>query len=229
MDVRNLRNSLRRLEETVKRGSIPTKKGVSRTALKNRILTNIKSIEENTWKVSQNINDSNARLQLLVHLDALKKSRDSRSLVLIGSRMQNLITSLNDKEKFNFDFSKVHSDIKEEILADLEEIQKCFKAKCYRSAVILCGRLLEISLHRKYYDITQKDILETNPGIGLGKLIAKLVEKKVDFEPGITQQIHLINNVRISSVHKKKKPFKPSKAQTHATILFTLDIIEKLF
>ena len=70
---------------------------------------------------------------------------------------------------------------------------------------------------------------EKNPGIGLGKLIAKMQEKGIQLDPGLTQQIHLINNIRIFSVHKKKELFTPSKQQTYAIIHFTLDIVNKLF
>ena len=103
----------------------------------------------------------------------------------------------------------IPSDIKEEIEADLNELNKCMQAECYRSVTILCGRILEVALHRKYFDATGFDILEKNPGIGLGKLIAKLAEKEVLLDPGLTQQIHLINQVRIFSVHKKQQVFYP--------------------
>jgi hypothetical protein len=71
--------------------------------------------------------------------------------------------------------------------------------------------------------------METSPGIGLGKIIAKLTERNIRFDPGLTQQIHLINQVRISSVHTKKDSFYPSKGQTQAMILYTLDVLRKLF
>ena len=71
--------------------------------------------------------------------------------------------------------------------------------------------------------------MEKSPGIGLGKMIAKLTEKDIKFDPGLTQQIHLINQIRISSVHKQKDVFYPTKQQTQATILYTIDILEKLF
>ena len=120
-------------------------------------------------------------------------------------------------------------EVKGEISADLKEAQKCFEAACYRSCVVLCGRIMETALHRKFYEATATDLLETNPGVGLGKLIAKLRESSVKFEPGITQQIHLINQVRVYSVHQKNDAFEPSKAQAHAMILYTLDVLEKLF
>lgn len=108
-------------------------------------------------------------------------------------------------------------------------MEKCYAAGCYRSVIILCGRIIEIGLHRIYFQTTGQDILETNPGIGLGTLIGKLNEKNVTFEPGLAQQIHLVNQVRIFSVHKKQDPFYPSKAQAQAMMLYTMDTINKLF
>ena len=113
--------------------------------------------------------------------------------------------------------------------ADLAELHKCFENECFRSTIILCGRLLETALHRKYYEITGRDILETSPGIGLGNLVAKMKELQFNFDPGISEQIHLINQVRIYSVHKKQEPFCPSKEQAHAIILYTLDVVKKMF
>ncbi|MFH1424282.1 MAG: DUF4145 domain-containing protein [archaeon] len=120
-------------------------------------------------------------------------------------------------------------EIKAEVDADIDEIKRCFDAACYRSCVVLCGRVLETALHRKYFEATGTDLLETSPGIGLGKLIAKLIEQKVPFDPGLTQQIHLINNVRIHSVHQKQDAFYPSKGQSQAMILYTIDVLKKLF
>jgi hypothetical protein len=125
--------------------------------------------------------------------------------------------------------SKIPEDVKNDVLADLGELEKCFDASCYRSCIILCGRLLEIGLHRKYFEATGNDLLEKSPGIGLGNLIAKMNEKGILVDPGVMQQVHLVNNVRIFSVHKKKETFVTSKNQTSAIILFTLDTLEKLF
>ncbi len=119
--------------------------------------------------------------------------------------------------------------LRAEMQSDVLELEKTFHAACYRACVILCGRLLEMGLHRIYFERTGFDILEKNPGIGLGTLVAKLTEKQVEFDPGLTQQIHLINQVRIYSVHKKQASFVPTKAQAQAMILYTLDILEKLF
>ena len=135
----------------------------------------------------------------------------------------------NAKDELKLNLPELPADIKDEAEADIKEMRRCYAAGCYRSAVVLCGRLIETALHRKYYDATGNDILEKSPGIGLGNLIAKLNEKGIELEPGVAQQVHLINQVRIFSVHKKQRAFYPSKAQANAIILFTLDTLEKLF
>ncbi|MBS3098462.1 hypothetical protein J4209_06740 [Candidatus Woesearchaeota archaeon] len=132
-------------------------------------------------------------------------------------------------EKPSFKLGYIPEEIKADVVADLKELEKCFINECYRSVVVLCGRLLETALHRKYYEATGQDILEKAPGIGLGNLIAKLKESDINIDPALTNQIHLVNQVRIFSVHKKKEAFYPSKQQTHAMILYTLDTLEKMF
>ncbi|MFT4298011.1 MAG: hypothetical protein ACMXX5_02360 [Candidatus Woesearchaeota archaeon] len=132
-------------------------------------------------------------------------------------------------QKLSINLNKIPKEIKDEIKADIEELHKCFKNSCYRSCVILCGRVIEVCLHAKYFKETGFDILEKNPGIGLGKLIAKMDEKGIKLDPGLAQQIHLVNNVRIFSVHKKQRTFLPGKQQTEAIMLYTFDVIEKIF
>ena len=140
-----------------------------------------------------------------------------------------LLGELKSKSSVDFNSSVVPADIREDIEADVEELNKCFESDCYRSAVMLCGRILETALHRKYFEVTGNDLLEKAPGIGLGNLIAKLSEKDIAVDPGLGNQIHIINQIRIFSVHKKQDPFYPSKQQTNAIMLYTMDAIEKLF
>ena len=119
--------------------------------------------------------------------------------------------------------------VSNEINADWKEANDCFENQLFRSCVIICGRILEIALHAKYYLTTNVDLLEKAPGIGLGNLIAKLSEKGALIDPGLSNQIHLINQVRIYSVHKKQKTFFPSRDQAKAIMLYTKDAVEKLF
>ena len=141
-----------------------------------------------------------------------------------------LTTELNSPVRVGFEIrANIPAEIRDVLLADSEELERCFKAECYRSCVVLCGRMMETALHRKYFELTSNDLLEKSPGIGLGNLIAKLSEKEVKLDPGLSNQIHLINQVRIFSVHSKQEPFYPTKTQAHAIVLFTIDVIEKLF
>ena len=120
-------------------------------------------------------------------------------------------------------------EIMPEVRANFDELLVCLENKCYRSVLILSGKILEIALHRKFFEVTGKDLLEKSPDIGLGNLLAKLRENNTYLDPGLSQQIHLINQLRVFSVHKKPEIFFPSKEQAKATILYTIDILRKLF
>ncbi|MBW3004117.1 hypothetical protein KY337_06155 [Candidatus Woesearchaeota archaeon] len=160
----------------------------------------------------------------------VKRAYEKQDFAALKTHILNLQLLLPQEEEKRFDINvRLPADIKPELSADIQEVRKCYDAGCYRGAVVLCGRVLEAALHRKYYEATGQDILETNPAIGLGKLIAKLRDHSVKFPPGITEQIHLINKVRISSVHKKQQVFMPSQQQANAIILYTLDVLGKLF
>lgn len=165
-------------------------------------------------------------------LDELEEKKLDKNLAII-SQIESLTKESDIKventNELKFKISKIPSTVRDEIKSDISELNKCFNAECYRSCVVLCGRIIEIALHAKYYKETGFDILEKNPGIGLGKLIAKLEEKGIKLDPGLTQQIHLVNNVRIFSVHKKQRTFNPSKKQTEAIILYTNDVVSKMF
>ena len=169
--------------------------------------------------------------ELVKNVNFSYEKGDFTKLKIYLDELGDIISNLNVPQTVST-FKKpknIPEEVKSEILADINEIEKCFKFGCYRSSVIICGRILETALHRRYYEITQNDLLEKAPGIGLGKIIAKLEEENIKFDPGLTQQIHLINQMRIFSVHNKKDAFNPTETQTQAIILYTLDIIEKLF
>ncbi|MBS3170393.1 hypothetical protein J4223_01295 [Candidatus Woesearchaeota archaeon] len=175
--------------------------------------------------VAFDIDDKELRLELITLFDRMKKENEKVKYI---REMINVVKEVKEKN-IKFSLSKIPGDVKNDVLADLFELEKCYDAGCYRSCIILCGRLLEVGLHRKYFEATGNDLLEKSPGIGLGNLIAKLNEKNILVDPGVMQQVHLVNNVRIFSVHKKKETFITSKNQTSAIILFTLDTLEKLF
>jgi hypothetical protein len=167
----------------------------------------------------------NAPKDLQPLLLTLKHERDPVRVRAGLDKIKDALTNSASK----LSWSRIPSEIRDELRADYEELQRCSSAACYRSAIILCARMMETALHRKYFDVTGKDLLEKAPGIGLGNLIAKLSDHNVKLDPGLTNQIHLVNQVRIYSVHKKKVPFLPSESQTKAIILYTEDILARLF
>ncbi|MBS3107432.1 hypothetical protein J4468_00810 [Candidatus Woesearchaeota archaeon] len=197
------------------------------------------NINKNVWALTKLHTVENNKpviieLMNLVHElnQEFNKKNYMNSLEIIQKiklEQKKLIIPESENNKMTIDRPKLNPEIAQEVLADIEELENAYNASCYRSCIILCGRILETCLHRKYYDVTGFDILEKNPGIGLGTLIAKMQEKDIKLDPGITQQIHLINNVRIFSVHKKRDLFIPTRQQTYAIILFTLDIVSKMF
>lgn len=177
-----------------------------------------RSLKEVNSLVSKDNEEHLMRINSLVNrLESSKTERRDRQEIL------KLCERLNERK------IKFPEDIAEEIQADLLEIEKCLENNCVRSVVVLCGRVLETALHRKYFEATGNDLLEKAPGLGLGKLIAKLSEAKVVLDPGLTQQIHLINQIRVFSVHSKKEVFRPSREQAEAMVLYTKDALRKVF
>src|SRR3989339_1443091 len=220
MTVKQLRLSLERVSDILSNKS--TSKFVK---TEDQLRIPLKTIDDLIWKVAFDIDDKELRLELITLFDRMKKENEKVKYI---REMINVVKEVKEKN-IKFSLSKIPGDVKNDELADLFELEKCYDAGCYRSCIILCGRLLEVGLHRKYFEATGNDLLEKSPGIGLGNLIAKLNEKGILVDPGVMQQVHLVNNVRIFSVHKKKESFVTSKNQTSAIILFTLDTLEKLF
>ena len=220
MSVKQLKLSLERVNDVLSNKT--TSKFVR---VEDQLKLPLKTIDNLIWKVAFEIEDKELRLELITLFDKMKN--DSEKLKYIRE-MLNIVKEVKQKE-VKFSLTKIPEDVKNDVLADLNELERCYDAGCYRSCIILCGRLLEVGLHRKYFEATGNDLLEKSPGIGLGNLIAKLNEKNILVDPGVMQQVHLVNNVRIFSVHKKKESFVTSKNQTSAIILFTLDTLEKLF
>ncbi len=198
---------------------------------------NLQIVKNKAWALTTEITDEGSKNRLMDVLDSINQldklylTGDLKGMLRVVQQVKvsaERIT-VQRKETLSIRVPSLPSEIKSEVIKDINDMKKCFENGLYRSSVIMCGRLLETALHRKYYEITGVDILEKNPGIGLGTLVAKLVDKNVKFDPGVTQQIHLINQVRVYTVHKKQDVFEPTREQAHATILFTLDVVNKLF
>ncbi len=207
--------------------------------LKSSLSSSMKQFNSSAWSLCRihNLKKSNEKniieiLDLAIKAEQKYNMSNFEDVLSYINEIQEKISSLKSgaqkEEYIEFEIPSLPLSIESDVKADIRELKRCFNAKCYRSVTILCGRVLETALHRKYYEVTGKDILETSPGIGLGNLIGKLNDK-IDFDPAIKDQIHLINKVRISSVHKKKEAFFPTRQQAYAITLYTLDILKKLF
>lgn len=199
---------------------------------------NLQIVKNKAWGLTSEIHDEGSKNRLMDVLDAVNQmdklyvAGDLKGMLRIVQQVKVTAERINVQKKEGLEIktpTNLPIEVKNEITKDINDMKKCFENGLYRSSMIMCGRILETALHRKYYEITGMDILEKNPGIGLGTLVAKLVEKNVKFDPGVTQQIHLINQVRVFTVHKKQDSFEPTREQAHATILFTLDIVNKIF
>jgi hypothetical protein len=172
---------------------------------------------------------SSAPVGLQTVVAGLQKVQGLPELERIADRLLDLVACDDAGRQFSVQKPRVPFEIRDDILSDFDEAQRCMAAGCFRSVVVLCARMLETALHRKYYDVARNDLLEKSPGIGLGNLVARLSEHNVRLDPGLGNQIHLINQVRVHSVHQKNDAFCPSQAQAQAVLLYTLDVIGKLF
>jgi len=238
MNLTNDINKLQDIFENVKKFEIDLSKPVM-ASLDFKICKQNLYIQE--WKtqldrIRKNLNtlstdeiqDSSKQKMNLIIENLYEGKNINSNIINELSDLSKSIKYIEKKETIKIPLS-IPTEIYSEIEMDVNELNKCYTSACYRSCVIICGRIMEVALHRKYFEVTGNDLLEKSPGIGLGNLIAKMKDRNIEFDPGITQQIHLVNQVRIFSVHKKQQPFYPTKQQTYAMILYTMDIIGKIF
>jgi hypothetical protein len=195
------------------------------------IKSKVKMIKKAIKEMANDTEEQDKINKMLGLIDEIAGLYSSKVIDSIPAKVQliaDTAKSVKWEERRELDV-KLPKEVKEELNADFNEMHRCFKSKFYRATIILAARIIETSLHRKYFEVTKKDLLETSPGIGLGKVIAKLKEAGIDLGPGLNEQVHLINNIRISSVHMQKEVFKPSREQANAVILYTTDVLNKIF
>jgi len=220
--LQQLRDTLKALQQTQNKTS-------------NTSLTDFKSQQANAFKTTIEKSASAIEKELSIagitieHISLFRKATTIDEKLTVVDALSELVATLPDNEDVLVPQISFPAEIRDEMQADLYELKKCFTNECYRSVAILCGRVLETALHRVYYDAAGNDLLEKSPGMGLGNLIARIEEKGIKLDPGLTNQIHLINQVRIYSVHKKQEPFNPTKTQAQAIMLYTIDVLKRLF
>jgi len=237
--VKEFRNAIRQLNMALdiamrngvpvfseEKSSVADFKSQQREQMKQAVITGISQVDlasKKLFKLQDPIVDV-----IAAHVHGLSSAKEEKKLKELIDKIAELTADLERDETPRTELT-LPAEIKNDVEADVEEMGKCYDATAYRSAVILCGRILETALHRKYFDLTGNDLLEKAPGIGLGNLISKISEQGEALDPGLGNQIHLINQVRVHSVHKKQQAFQPSREQTQAIILYTMDVLKKLF
>ncbi len=217
------------LDKPLKSASISDFKKNQDDYFRNAVLNGVSFVENSASKLDVAPEYDSFAVQIKAVAKKLSGTRNVSELKFMVNHLASLASNIKAAESVKLSLHQVPLDIQADITADFDELQKCYSAGCYRSAVILCGRLLETAIHRLYFDMTGIDLLEKSPGLGLGNLIAKLKERSIELDPALTNQIHLINQVRVYSVHHKKDAFAPSKEQAHAVMLYTIDSLNKIF
>jgi len=207
-------------------------KSQQRESIRTAVLTGIATVDMKSHALFALVDaDKSYQAQvdaILKIVGEIGQTKDLMKLQQLTDRLLELSADL-PKDEQPLALPKLPAEIASEVGADYAELQKCMKVGAHRSAVILCGRMLETALFRKYFELTNNDLLEKAPGTGLGNLVAKIAEKGEQLDPGLGNQIHLINQVRVHSVHKKQQPFSPSGQQAQAIVLYTLDVLAKLW
>jgi hypothetical protein len=131
-----------------------------------------------------------------------------------------------EKIMFLIDLSNTPQSIREELRLDFEEVRICYYAGAFRSAIGMCGRILEVILARKYFE--ERDVDPVEQRWLIGTLIRKCFEDEVIDEPALGDMFNLINRSRISSVHRTQRLYKPEQGITKSIIEFTIGLVKKL-
>ncbi|UCD20814.1 MAG: hypothetical protein JSW08_03510 [archaeon] len=181
--------------------------------------------------LTRQIQESSPTFKKFREINKLIQQKSPQSLEKSKILLKDLYKNIPEapKKLMKFKLPLIPKVIEPEVKSNLTEAEMCYNNNCYRSVLMLCAKILEIALHRKYYDITNKDMLEKAPDLTLGNLIKRIKAEGFHFDPGLSNQISLINQLRIHSVHKKQIPLEPSRDQALATIHYTLDTLKRLF
>ena len=229
--LHQLQHSIETLNETSdpsQKGSILSYKSQHLQLSKRELETAVHAIEQSIAEMNRNNDELDEKTkQLLAGLNgAIIQFKAGGSITTAKQVLHHAKQFSPPGASHNIPLPRL---LKEDMEDDIKEMNKCYKHECYKASIILAGKVLETALHKVYYDKTGNDLLQTAPGISIGNLIKKLSETGIILDPSIANQAHLINQVRVQSVHARKTPYQPSREQTQAIILYTQDLLRKLF
>jgi len=112
----------------------------------------------------------------------------------------------------------------EDIKHDLSELQLCLGVGAYRSALVIGGRLLEISL--KLFCLDNQ--IEFSDNWMVGQLIDKITQSGQYLDTSLKSVWQIINQQRIVGVHAKSKSPIPSKEQAFMVSFAVIDTLKKV-
>jgi hypothetical protein len=118
-------------------------------------------------------------------------------------------------------------EIREETKLDFEEMKICYNEGAFRSAIMMCGRVMELLLAKRYFDSTTVDPIEQKWPLGV--LIKKCYEHNVITEPAVGDMCNFINHFRIGSVHSLHTIQRPIQEETKSVIEFTIGLLKRLY
>lgn len=178
--------------------------------------------------------EENKEIRLLSALGKIEKNFEDGKIEIVLQdldKLEKLSKSIKpESKKMDFNIkSNLPLEIRNEIEYDLRELERCFNYQCYKSSIILCSRILEIALHRKYYELTKEDLLENSIRINLSELISKLKENKINLDGALMNQSDFINQINDINISKKSVLLNPSREQANTVVFLTLDTLNKVF
>jgi hypothetical protein len=152
-------------------------------------------------------------------------SQDVQTLRIVFSELRGSLPVA--QIMFSVDFAGVPPEIREELRLDFEEVRNCYYNDAFRSAIGMCGRVLELMLARKYFEDRNIDLIEQK--LFIGQIIRKCFEDNVILEPSLGHMSNLINSSRIDSVHTGRRIYRPSQEETRTVIEFTISLLGRLY
>lgn len=121
------------------------------------------------------------------------------------------------------------SAVRDVIASDLKEIDACFKAKAYKSCIILCGSVLEAVLLDWISEIERHDYISSEEGLTLFNMIKSFSENRIfgKREADLAHNIRKMRNI----VHPKEmlKSSELNEKQCEALISGLRKILHKRF
>ena len=111
--------------------------------------------------------------------------------------------------------------------SNFEEIRKCYNTGAFRSAIGMCGRILELILAVIYFK--EKRCRPHWARVEYRNPDSKMLWRWGVKWTSLGDIFNLINKSRIISVHRTRRLYRPDQDDTKAITEFTIGLVKKLF